>query len=91
MNSKIKTMATKVKLVILVTVLCLVTLSEAMPVFFGKFLTGTRTPNDSFRHERGRRKDSGRTYNEIAKVINPNPYVNIGGGTLPGQPFWTFT
>lgn len=88
-------MATKVKLSILVIVLCLVTLSGSMPVYFGNFLTGTRTrtPKDSFRNGSGRRIDSGRTYNEIARVINPNPYVNIGGsgGTLPGQPFWTFT
>lgn len=33
----------------------------------------------------------GRTYDEISRVINPNPYANVGGaGPFPAQPFWTY-
>lgn len=33
---------------------------------------------------------SGRSYNDIARVINPNPYNNIGRNPYPAQPFWTY-
>ncbi|KAI8130167.1 hypothetical protein FF38_07858 [Lucilia cuprina] len=29
-----------------------------------------------------------RTYVDIAKVINPNPYAHVGGRPFPAQPFW---
>ncbi|XP_037956554.1 uncharacterized protein LOC119686235 [Teleopsis dalmanni] len=34
----------------------------------------------------GRR--TGRTYSDIARVINPNPYAFVGRSPYPGQPFW---
>lgn len=33
---------------------------------------------------------AGRSYNDIARVINPNPYANVGGNPFPAQPFWTY-
>lgn len=51
--------------------------------------------NPYFQRERSYRKREqprqGRTYDEIARVINPNPYANVGGaGPFPAQPFWTY-
>lgn len=55
------------------------------------------TPIDSFYFGRNpkqsasnQRQSRSRTYDEIAKVINPNPYNNIGGVPYPAQPFWTY-
>ncbi|KRF99761.1 uncharacterized protein Dwil_GK27220 [Drosophila willistoni] len=31
---------------------------------------------------------SGRSYTDIARVINPNPYAFVGARNYPGQPFW---
>ncbi|KAI8130513.1 hypothetical protein FF38_07853 [Lucilia cuprina] len=31
---------------------------------------------------------SGRTYMDIARVINPNQYAHVGMQPYPGQPFW---
>jgi len=38
-------------------------------------------------YERQPNRRSGRTYNEIASIVNPNQYVP-GGHPYPGQPFW---
>lgn len=33
----------------------------------------------------------GRTYNDIARVVNPgSPYINPRGSPFPAQPFWTY-
>ncbi|KAL7729760.1 hypothetical protein ACLKA6_014626 [Drosophila palustris] len=31
---------------------------------------------------------SGRSYTDIARVINPNQYAFVGSRNYPGQPFW---
>ncbi|KAH8406641.1 hypothetical protein KR222_001548 [Zaprionus bogoriensis] len=31
---------------------------------------------------------SGRSYTDIARVINPQPYAFVGSRNYPGQPFW---
>lgn len=49
-----------------------------------------RNPKQSTSHNNQRQSRQGRTYDEIAKVINPNPYSNIGGVPYPAQPFWTY-
>lgn len=30
----------------------------------------------------------GRSYTDIARVVNPNPYAFVGSRNYPGQPFW---
>lgn len=30
----------------------------------------------------------GRTYTDVARVINPNPYAFVGAQPYPAQPFW---
>ncbi|XP_034665125.1 uncharacterized protein LOC117899308 [Drosophila subobscura] len=30
----------------------------------------------------------GRSYTDIARVVNPNPYAFVGARNYPGQPFW---
>lgn len=42
-----------------------------------------RSPTSPPRQSRSR-------YDEIARVINPNPYANVGAGPFPAQPFWTY-
>uniref|UniRef100_A0A1I8NJJ6 Uncharacterized protein n=1 Tax=Musca domestica TaxID=7370 RepID=A0A1I8NJJ6_MUSDO len=42
-------------------------------------------------HRPGRRpggKRTGRTYSDIARVINPNPYAFVGQRPYPAQPFY---
>ncbi|XP_017846095.1 uncharacterized protein LOC108602483 [Drosophila busckii] len=36
-----------------------------------------------------RSERAGRTYSDIARVINPHPYAAIGSRVYPGQPFWS--
>lgn len=33
----------------------------------------------------------GRSYNDIARVINPSPYAFPRQSPFPAQPFWTYT
>lgn len=33
----------------------------------------------------------GRSYNDIARVLNPSPYAFPRQTPFPAQPFWTFT
>lgn len=33
----------------------------------------------------------GRSYNDIARVINPSPYAFPRQSPYPAQPFWTYT
>ncbi|KAM7362769.1 uncharacterized protein ACRADG_013324 [Cochliomyia hominivorax] len=40
------------------------------------------------RRYRGGRKRTGRTYSDIARVINPNPYAFVGKQPYPAQPFY---
>lgn len=84
-------MANSIKLVIYLFVLCFITIIiNGDPLYFGR----TNFASDlNYRKGKGssRRNEHGRTYNEIARVINPIPYVNIQGGPIPGQPFWTFS
>ncbi|KAH8383590.1 hypothetical protein KR009_009459 [Drosophila setifemur] len=30
----------------------------------------------------------GRSYTDIARVVNPNQYAFVGARNYPGQPFW---
>lgn len=62
-------------------VLLVVVFADANPVFFGGY-SGTY---------RNGRRGSGRSYNDIARVINPSPYANVRGVPFPAQPFWTYT
>lgn len=39
----------------------------------------------------GGRKKGGRSYTDIARVLNPSPYANPRGVPFPGQPFWPYT
>lgn len=40
--------------------------------------------------EGGRPASRGRSYNDIARVINPSPYAFPGRSPFPAQPFWTY-
>lgn len=33
----------------------------------------------------------GRSYNDIARVLNPSPYAFPRQSPFPAQPFWTYT
>ncbi|XP_017856356.1 PREDICTED: uncharacterized protein LOC108609152 [Drosophila arizonae] len=35
-----------------------------------------------------RTERNGRSYTDIARVINPNQYAFVGSRNYPGQPFW---
>lgn len=63
-------------------VLLVVMMAEAGPVYYGGY-------SGAYRGGRGR--SGGRSYNDIARVINPSPYANVRGVPFPAQPFWTFT
>ncbi|XP_053947291.1 uncharacterized protein LOC129235564 [Anastrepha obliqua] len=39
------------------------------------------------RDRRGSNRRSGRTYSDIARVVNPQPYAFVGARPFPGQPF----
>lgn len=70
---------------LLVCLIAFVQLNDAFPFIFrfgnGGYDGGSRSREGS----RG-----GRSYNDIARVINPNPYGNIGSVPFPAQPFWTY-
>lgn len=53
---------------------------SANPVYYGGYSGGNR----------GGRRSSGRSYNDIARVLNPSPYANVRGVPFPAQPFWTY-
>lgn len=36
----------------------------------------------------GSSKRGGRTYSDIARVVNGNPYAFVGSRPFPSQPFW---
>lgn len=40
--------------------------------------------------EEVRRSSGGRSYNDIARVLNPSPYAFPRRTPFPGQPFWPF-
>ncbi|KAJ6637852.1 hypothetical protein Bhyg_10583, partial [Pseudolycoriella hygida] len=67
--------------VLILVCLAVVQLSYALPFLF-RIRNGQYDDNS-----RGR---GGRSYNDIARVINPNPYGNIGSVPFPAQPFWTY-
>lgn len=35
--------------------------------------------------------NQGRSYNDIARVLNPSPYAFPRQSPFPAQPFWTYT
>lgn len=78
------------KWIIFLFVLCFITIINGNPLYFSR---SNDAPNHNYRKEKGlsRQNEKRRSYNDIARIINPNPYVNIQGGPLPNQPFWTFT
>ncbi|XP_004534244.1 uncharacterized protein LOC101458053 [Ceratitis capitata] len=39
------------------------------------------------RDRRGNNRRSGRTFGDIARVVNPQPYAFVGARPFPGQPF----
>lgn len=70
--------------VVLFVCLIVVQLSNALPFIF-------RIGNGQYGgNGRGQDGRQGRSYNDIARVINPNPYANIGSVPFPAQPFWTY-
>lgn len=72
--------------VVFLVCLIAVQFSNAKPFFF-RIGNGQYDGNNSQSRVEGR---TGRSYNDIARVINPNPYANIGGVPFPAQPFWTY-
>lgn len=68
------------KLSIILIVVCMCTLSVASPIF-GLF--GSRSGGQS--------SYQGRSYNDIARVLNPSPYAFPRSSPFPAQPFWTYT
>lgn len=52
--------------------------------YYGGYGYGNNYP----RRYRGGRKRTGRTYSDIARVINPNPYAFVGKHPYPAQPFY---
>lgn len=72
------------KLAIVLIVSCLCVLSVANPIF-GLFGGGSRYSSS------GGGGYQGRSYNDIAKVINPSPYAFPRSSPFPAQPFWTYT
>lgn len=73
------------KLAIVLMVACLSVLSVASPIF-GLF--GSRYSSSGGGGSGGYQ---GRSYNDIAKVINPSPYAFPRQSPFPAQPFWTYT
>uniref|UniRef100_A0A034WL54 uncharacterized protein LOC105231704 n=1 Tax=Bactrocera dorsalis TaxID=27457 RepID=A0A034WL54_BACDO len=39
------------------------------------------------RDRRGNNRRTGRTFSDIARVVNPQPYAFVGARPYPGQPF----
>lgn len=71
----------KVIVALLVTGLC--TITTANPIF-GLFSSRYSSPGSSGGYQ-------GRSYNDIARVINPSPYAFPRQSPFPAQPFWTYT
>lgn len=70
------------KLSIVLVVICLCVLSVANPIFG---LYRSRFSSS------GVGGYQGRSYNDIAKVLNPSPYAFPRQSPYPAQPFWTYT
>lgn len=66
------------KLIFILVIVCLCSLIMANPIF-------------GFGSQGGGSKYHGRSYNDIAKVLNPNPYAFPRQSPFPAQPFWTFS
>lgn len=62
-------------------VLMAVMYADANPVYYGGYSGAYR----------GGRRSGGRSYNDIARVLNPSPYANVRGVPFPAQPFWTYS
>lgn len=68
--------------IIVVVILYLCAISVATPIF-GFF--GSRGGSG------GSQPYQGRSYNDIARVLNPSPYAFPRQSPYPAQPFWTFS
>lgn len=53
-------------------------------------MVGAR-PQYGFGYRNNGRRAGGRSYTDIARVLNPSPYAANPRGVFPGQPFWPFT
>lgn len=74
-------MCTKLLIIFLFVVsLCLSTLSEPILGLFSSRYSSS-----------GSGAYRGRSYNDIARVINPSPYAFPRQSPYPAQPFWTYT
>lgn len=74
-----------VKIVSLVLIFVTVFVGAIRPYGYGYRNNGYKGYNGG-----GRRK-AGRSYTDIARVLNPSPYANPRGVPFPGQPFWPYT
>lgn len=74
-----KLTAISMPLMVLIVLLS-VLFAKANPVYYRGYSGGS-----------GHRSGGGRSYNDIARVINPSPYANVRGVPFPAQPFWTYT
>lgn len=70
------------KVVIALIVASLGAISEANPIF-GLF-NSRYSASSSGGYQ-------GRSYNDIARVLNPSPYAFPRQSPFPAQPFWTYT
>lgn len=65
-------------------------------LFIFQMLMAFAVPNPFFNWnhrsplEDGRPRSRGRSYTDIARVINPSPYAFPGRSPFPAQPFWPF-
>lgn len=71
----------KVAIALIVAVLCAI--SAANPIF-GLFSSRYSASDSGGGYQ-------GRSYNDIARVLNPSPYAFPRQSPFPAQPFWTYT
>lgn len=77
------------KILCLVLVVCVTAATANPQILFNLIRRATQRQRSGAAQRQG-----GRSYTDIARVINPNPYVltgyNNGRALFPAQPFWPF-
>lgn len=69
----------KATILIIVALMCALTMSNPL---FGYSSRYSASRDEPYR---------GRSYNDIARVLNPSPYAFPRNSPFPSQPFWTYT
>ena len=76
--------------IFLVLILCIFGFVGSSPMFLDQLLGMPQGSQGTRERTTRQARRMGRTYNDIARVINPAPYSNPRGSPFPAVPFWHY-